>query len=136
MKHKKRPYAVNRIKFYATGDVEELHTAATSFANFNSREAVFAAHREALQEVLRSVKTAVAPSPLRSVKTAVAAPSSPLLDLVPGGFWADIRHGQHQFEWLTGLSIVNSIREEAQTQFVFLRAVLQVDGFDYPLPGC
>jgi hypothetical protein len=117
VRKKRRLYAVSKSRFFAEGSVDALRSAlaACAVADYAGREAVFAAHREAVQTLLRAIKECAPES------------YSNWLESVPSGFWADVLHCGHQLEWLmAGLSVVESIRTEVHNQFRCLRAVLQV----------
>jgi hypothetical protein len=104
-------YGVDSRKFFATGNVEALLAALRAQgveSDSARREAVFAAHRCALQQILLSDER----EKVRS-------------------FWKDLLHCQEQFAWLTQRRVADTIREQAAKHFGILGRILKVH---LPLP--
>lgn len=105
-KRKAFVYGVDQSKFYATEKLskeEFLAMLNTGESSYEEKEELFAANRETVQDILTS--------------------SNQIFNSVPG-FFDDERHIQHQFQWISEKSIVETIKVQMSPQFEFLHKVL------------
>jgi hypothetical protein len=107
-KKKRKLVGVLREKFYPTDNrnaslLEDLKNVDA--ADLSAREKVFSEHRDAIQILFNQ--------------------SVNILSCVPG-FFDDYTHCRHHFEHLAGMSLVQNVVDELDTQMGFVKKVLNV----------